>query len=220
MKVLISGSSQGIGLKVAKYFLEKGFKVVGLDLKEANIKDVNYTHYICDIKEEKSLPSLDGINIIFANAGMQNSSDDIDNNLKGTINVVEKYIENNDALSSIVFNASASAVTGSEFPKYAASKAGILGYMKNVAIRLAKKKVTVNAISLGGVNTNSNKAVMEDKNLWNQIMEVTPMKKWMDEEEVAKWIYFLSVENKSCSGQNILIDNGEHDLNDRFVWPN
>ena len=80
------------------------------------------------------------------------------------------------------------------------------------------KRVTVNAISLGGVKTSLNDSVMNDKDKFAKIMEVTPMKKWMDVDEVCDWVYFLTCKNKSASGQNILIDNGEHDLNDRFVW--
>jgi 3-oxoacyl-[acyl-carrier protein] reductase len=51
-------------------------------------------------------------------------------------------------------------------------------------------------------------------------MDVTPLKKWVSLEEAAEWVYFLTVINKSCSGQDVLIDNGEKDLNCTFVWPN
>ena len=218
MRVVVTGSSSGIGKAVAEMFLGKGHEVIGLDINESSIKDANYTHYVVDIKNKEALPEINNVEILFNNAGLQNSIDDIDNNLKGTINVTEKYINNNDALKSILFNASASSISGSEFPLYAASKAGVVGYMKNVAIRLAPKKVTVNAISLGGVNTSLNDSVMNDKEKFAKIMDVTPMKKWMDLDEVCDWVYFMTCKNKSASGQNILIDNGEHDLNDRFVW--
>ena len=134
----------------------------------------------------------------------------------GTINVTEKYI--NDDLVSILFNASASSITGSEFPLYVASKAGIVGYMKNLAIKLSSKQVTVNSISLGGVLTESNKKVMEDKDSWQKIMDVTPLKKWASLDEVAEWFYFLTVINKSSTGENFLVDNGEAKLNQHFVW--
>lgn len=218
MKVLITGTSRGIGLAVAKRFLDEGHEVIGLDLLPSSINHPYYQHYVCDIKKKNSLPNIEEINIIFNNAGLQNSKDDIDNNLKGTINVTEKY-GFQDTVKSILFNASASARSGYEYPEYAASKAGIVAYMKNVASRLAESLVTVNSISLGGVITESNAPVMEDEESWNKIMDVTPMKKWMTESEVADWVYFLTIVNKSMSGQDLLIDNGELDLNSTFVWP-
>ena len=218
MKVLISGSSSGIGRKVAIFFIDKGFEVIGLDLLPSTINHKSYIHYQIDIKNSGDLPDIDNINILINNAGLQNSSDDIDNNLKGTINVCEKYAFE-DSIKSVLFNASASARTGQEYPLYVASKAGLVGYMKNLALRLASKGIIVNSISLGGVLTSSNDPVIQDEKLWGKIMEVTPLKKWMSEEEVAEWVYFLTVINKSMSGQDLLIDNGETDLNNRFIWP-
>ena len=218
-KILISGTSRGIGKAVANRFLENGYEVYGLDLLDSSINHPNYHHYICDISKIETLPDILDINYLFNNAGKQNSVDDISNNLKGTINVTNQYGFGNKSLKAILFNCSSSAHTGFEFDEYSASKGGLLTYMKNVASRLAKDKVLVNSISLGGVLTESNKPVMEDKKLWKEIMESTPLKKWMSEDEVCDWVYFLLIKNKSMSGQDILIDNGEKDLNCTFKWP-
>lgn len=217
MRVLITGSSKGIGQAIAKRFLKEGHEVIGLDLLPASIKDKNYTHYISDVSKKKNLPSLEGIEIIINNAGKQNDHD-IENNLVGAMNVTEKYAFQEN-IKSVLFNASASAHSGFEFPEYVASKAGLIGYMKNVASRLAPLGATANSISLGGVLTDSNAPVLENEKCWNQIMEATPLKKWATLEEVCDWIYFLTVINKSASGQDILIDNGEYNLNSTFVWP-
>lgn len=218
MKVLISGTSRGIGLEVAKKFLNNGHEVYGLDLNQSAIQDPKYHHFVCDIKNKDSLPNIDKINILFNNAGLQNCEDDIENNLKGTINVTEKY-GFQPSIKSILFNASASNQSGSEFPYYVASKAGIVGYMKHVALELASKDVTVNSISLGGVIDELNNPIINNKDLWEKVMDRTPMKKWMKLEEVAEWVYFLTVVNKSMSGEDLLIDNGEFKLNSSFVWP-
>ncbi len=218
MKILISGSSNGIGLAAAKKYLELGHEVYGLDLEKSNISAPNYYHFICDIRKKDTLPNIENVDILVNNAGLQNSENDIENNLVGTINVTEKYGLNNKNIKSILFNASASSISGQEFPLYVASKAGVVGYMRNVAIKLAPQKVTVNAISFGGVLTESNEPVIENTIKWNEIMDVTPFKKWMTLDETSDWIIFLTLTNKSMSGQNILVDNGENDLNPTFVW--
>ena len=217
MNILITGCAQGIGLAVAKKFLNEGHEVYGLDISSSEYSHPNFHLYQADIREESSYPELPPMDAVFHNAGIQNK-DDIQTNLIGTIHVNEKF-GMAPGVKAILFNASASARSGKEFPEYAASKAGVVGYMKNVATRLAPKGVTVNAISLGGVITKSNESVMSDPVLWSRIMNVTPMKKWMSEEEVAEWVYFLLTVNRSMSGQDILIDNGENDLSDNFVWP-
>ena len=217
MRVLVTGSSKGIGEAVAERFLKEGHEVIGFDLLPSSINNKNYTHYVCDVSKKKNLPSLEGINIIINNAGKQNDHD-IENNLIGAMNVTEKYAFQ-DEIKAVLFNASASAHSGFEFPEYVASKAGLLGYMKNVASRLAPLGATANSISLGGVLTDSNAPVMENAKCWNEIMDATPLKKWATLEEVCDWVYFLTMINKSASGQDVLIDNGEYNLNSTFVWP-
>ena len=217
MKVLITGTAKGIGQAVANRFLSLGHEVIGIDLLPSTINHPNYTHYIADVSKKKSLPYIKDVEIIFNNAGKQNDHD-IANNLVGSMNVTEKYAFQ-DKIKAVLFNASASARSGFEFPEYVASKAGLVGYMKNVAVRLADYGATANSISLGGVLTDSNAPVMEDEESWNEIMNATPLKKWATLSEVSEWVYFLTVINKSASGQDILIDNGEFNLNSTFVWP-
>ncbi len=218
MNVIVTGASGGIGRAVCARFLALGHDVYGIDLAPAALAHPAYRHTQTDIRDG-ALPDVADAAILFNNAGTQRGADDIGTNLKGTIRVTEKYIRDNPALRSVLFNASASAVTGQEFPEYAASKAGVVGYMKNTAIRLAPRGATCNAISLGGVLTPLNAPVTGDPALWERIMRVTPLKKWMTPEEVADWVIFLTLTNRSMSGQNLLVDNGERDLNDTFVWP-
>lgn len=219
MKVLITGTARGIGQAAARKYLALGHEVHGIDINPATIDHPRYRHYIADVRQEETLPDIDNVEILFSNAGVQQGEDDIATNLVGAIHVTEKYIAHNPALKSILFNASASSVSGQEFPRYVAGKAGLVGYMRNVAIRVAPMGVTCNAISLGGVLTDSNDAVMGDPEMWQAIMDVTPMKKWTTLDEVCEWVAFLTLTNRSMSGQNLLIDNGEKDLNPTFVWP-
>lgn len=214
MKVVVTGSAQGIGKGIAELFLQKGHSVVGIDRQEASVEHENYTHIRCDVRGE--LPEISDVEILVNNAGTQNEAD-IDINLKALIRVTEKYGVQ-PAIKSVLSIGSASGHTGSEFPEYCASKGGVIAYTKNVALRIAGYGATCNSLDPGGVLTSLNDCVVNDPVLWDQIMEQTPLKRWASVEEIAAWAYFLTVENRFCTGQSIVVDGGES-INSKFVWP-
>ena len=215
MKILITGTYQGIGNAIANLFLENGHTVIGIDRMDASINHKNYTHYITDIRDYDSLPEINDINILINNAGTQNEAD-IDVNLKALIHITEKYgIQPN--IKSILNIGSASGHTGSEFPEYCASKGGVIAYTKNVAMRVAQFNATCNSLDPGGVLTPLNECVIKDEFLWSQIMDETPLRRWATTTEIAEWAYFLTVTNTFCTGQSIVVDGGES-IKRKFVW--
>lgn len=215
MKVLITGTSEGIGKAIAIKFINEGHEVIGIDCNESSINSDSYTHIKADICD-KNLPEISDVEILVNNAGVQNTGKDIDINLKGTISITEKYAIQ-PKIKSVVFIASASATTGAEFPEYVASKGGVVAYMKNVALRIAKYGATSNSISAGGVITKLNEHIINDPNLWKQVLNETLLNKWATAEEIADYAYFISINNKSMTGQDIFIDNGEA-LKSNFIW--
>lgn len=215
MKVLITGTTQGIGKSIAELFLEKGHNVIGIDRLEKSINHPNYIHYVCDIRDYGNLPEIEDVNILINNAGTQNEAD-IDINLKALIHITEKYGVQKE-IKSILNIGSASAHTGAEFPEYCASKGGVISYTKNVALRVASFNATCNSLDPGGVLTELNNCVINNPILWKQIMDETPLKRWATTDEISKWAYFLTIENTFCTGQNIIVDGGES-INFRFIW--
>lgn len=217
MKVLITGTSQGIGKAIAELFLEKGHEVIGIDRHDKSIENTSYSHFVCDVRDYENLPEIEDVEILINNAGTQNE-DDIDINLKALIHISEKY-GYQEKIKSVLNIGSASAHTGSEFPEYCASKGGVVAYTKNLALRVASFGATCNSLDLGGVLTPLNDCVVNDPELWAQIMDETPLKKWATVGEIAEWAYFLTVTNTFCTGQSIVVDGGES-IKHNFIWKN
>ena len=217
MKVLITGTSQGIGKAIAELFLEKGHNVIGIDRADKNIENDLYNHFVCDVRDYENLPEVEDVEILINNAGTQNEAD-IDINLKALIHISERYGVQ-EKIKSVLNIGSASAHTGSEFPEYCASKGGVLAYTKNLALRIATFGATCNSLDPGGVLTPLNDCVVNDPELWEQIMDETPLKKWATPEEIAEWAYFLTVTNTFCTGQSIIVDGGESIIHN-FIWKN
>lgn len=220
MKILITGTAAGIGHEVARKFLDMGHSVEGIDvlpIYSSLSHEPSYTHHIANIAHPYDLPDIDHVEVLVNCAGVFGTGMDIDVNLKGLMNVTEKYALGNESIKAVINLGAASSHTGTEYPEYIASKGGVTSYTKWVAKEIAKYGATCNCLSFGGVHTEINNPVTEDAELWRQVMELTPLKKWTDPRECADWIYFLATVNKSCSGQDIVIDNLES-LNGVFVW--
>ncbi len=214
MNVVVSGAASGIGRAIAEKFLQAGHRVCGLDLNESAITHPAYRHFVCDIRGE--LPDLPETEILINSAGTLEERDAIDVNLTGTIRFTEHFLPC-EKLRSVLFIASASARNGAEFPRYVASKAGIVGYMNTLALSAAGRGITVNSISPGGVITPANRHILEDERLYRAVLDETLLGKWCEAEEIAELAYFLTVVNRSMTGEDLLIDNGEM-LKSNFIW--
>ena len=215
MNIFVTGSSRGIGLAIAERFLREGHRVFGFDREGSALSHDRYRHFVFDIRDG-AWPELPGPEILINNAGTLEESDAIDVNLKGTIRFTERFIDA-PSLHSVLFIASASARNGAEFPLYVAAKAGVVGYMKNRALYLAGRGVTCNSISPGGVVTPANRHILEDAKLYAAVRAETLLGKWAAPEEIADLAWYLTAVNRSITGEDILIDNGEM-LKSNFIW--
>jgi len=89
---------------------------------------------------------------------------------------------------------------------YATSKAGIIGMTKALAKELASKRVTVNAVAPGFIETSMLAGVPE--NIRARILEQIPMRRFGNPEEVAKAVSFLASEDASYITGHVLNVNG------------
>jgi NAD(P)-dependent dehydrogenase (short-subunit alcohol dehydrogenase family) len=92
---------------------------------------------------------------------------------------------------------------------YAASKAGLLGFTKALALELAPEKITVNGISPGPFGTEMNKPIMENPEANQQFVSKIPLGRWGKVEEIGQLAVYLSSEDAGfITGTDIMIDGG------------
>jgi len=92
---------------------------------------------------------------------------------------------------------------------YAASKFGLLGFTKALALELASEKITVNGISPGPFATEMNTPILQNPELNQQFIANIPLGRWGKVEEVGNLAAYLCSEDAGfITGTDILIDGG------------
>jgi NAD(P)-dependent dehydrogenase (short-subunit alcohol dehydrogenase family) len=92
---------------------------------------------------------------------------------------------------------------------YCASKAGLLGFTKALALELAPESITVNGVSPGPCATEMNLPILNNPELNQQFVSRIPVGRWGGMEEIAKCVlYICSPESGFLTGTDIVIDGG------------
>jgi len=92
---------------------------------------------------------------------------------------------------------------------YSATKAGMYGFSKALALEVAKKGITVNTVSPGYVGTDMVMAIREE--IRNQIIDQVPMKRLGEPNEIAGAVAYLASDDaRYITGANIAINGGLH----------
>ena len=136
----------------------------------------------------------------------------INTNLNSVFNVTRHVIDGmcDRGFGRIVNISSVNATKGAfGQTNYAAAKAGILGFTKSLALEVAKKGITVNAVSPGFIDTDMTRAVRED--LREQTLALIPAGRAGTPEDVANAVLFLVSEGSSyVTGTNMAVNGGVH----------
>lgn len=217
-KVLITGTSCGVGRAAAIKFLDEGYEVVGLDWKESTIVHSHYKHYQCDVGNKEELPYVKGITYLVNNAGIVTpKADAIRVNQIGYINILETYGQDL-ALKSIVNVGSTASIKGYDNLQYCSSQGARDAITKWAANNYGKdsRHVIVNGLNLDGIvaadpekgiqGTSLEPELYAHPELMEEIANLSILKKLATVEEIAEWIFFLLVKNTVMTGQIINID--------------
>ena len=233
-KILVTGASGGIGKSLVNKFislngnvLATGTKIEKLDNLKKEFPGIEILKF--DLSEHKKIDQfiddvfnkLSGIDIVVNNAGinMDNLSlrmkDEewksvIDINLTSTYYLcktsIKKMLKNK--FGRIINITSIVGHTGNiGQSNYAASKAGIIGMSKSLAIEYAKKNITINCVSPGFIKTDMTEKISE--NVKNVLISKIPMSKLGTGEDVANTVAFLSSDEASyITGETIHVNGG------------
>ena len=233
-KILITGATGGIGNALVEKFTSLGGNVLAtgtknekLDLLKKNFPKIKILKF--DISEhdqieqfvEKANSSLSGLDILINNAGinMDNLSlrmkyDEwkkvIDINLGSTFLLckygIKKMLKNK--YGRVINITSIVGHTGNlGQSNYAASKAGIIGMTKSLAIEYAKKNITLNCVSPGFIQTKMTDNIAE--NIKEILISKIPMAKLGTGNDVANTVAFLSSDAASyITGETIHVNGG------------
>ena len=217
-RVLITGTSCGVGRAAAIKFLDEGYEVVGLDWKESTIVHSHYKHYQCDVGNKEELPYVKGITYLVNNAGIVTpKADAIRVNQIGYINILETYGQDL-TLKSIVNVGSTASIKGYDNLQYCSSQGARDAITKWAANNYGKdsRHVIVNGLNLDGIvaadpekgiqGTSLEPELYAHPELMEEIANLSILKKLATVEEIAEWIFFLLVKNTVMTGQIINID--------------
>ena len=233
-KILITGATGGIGEELVKKFtslngnvLATGTKNEKLDVLKKNFPSINVLKF--DISDHSKIEEfienvssqLSGLDILINNAGinMDNLSlrmkDDewkkvIDVNLGSTFllckHAVKKMLKNK--YGRIVNITSVVGHTGNlGQANYSASKAGIIGMSKSLAIEYARKNITVNCVSPGFIKSRMTDNIVESVKA--VLTSRIPMSRLGSGEDVSNTVAFLSSDAASyITGETIHVNGG------------
>ena len=224
--VLVTGASSGIGRAQALTFLENGYRVYGVD-KGENPGFLNELRFFkMDLTDDLAplFTSLPEVDILCNTAGIlddyrplhETGDEDWEQifalNLTATMKITRFYLQKMlEKKSGIIINmcSIASFLAGGGGAAYTASKHALAGLTKQIALDYADQNIQVFGLAPGAVKTAMTAADFEPDGLADWVAEETPIKRWLDPQEVADVSLFLaSGKATAMQGEIIKIDGG------------
>ena len=233
-KILITGATGGIGNDIVKKFVSLGGTVFGSGTKDEKLENLkknfpNIKTKKFDISDHSKIENfieevsseLGGLDILINNAGINKDNlslrmkeDEwkmvIDINLTSTFllskNAIKKMIKNKfGRIVNITSVVGHSGNIGQS--NYSASKAGIIGMSKSLAMEYAKKNITINCVSPGFIVSDMTTNIADKIKLY--LTSRIPMGKLGSGEDVSNCVAFLSSDQAAyVTGETIHVNGG------------
>jgi len=225
-RILVTGTSRGIGQFLAGHFLERGDVVVGCSRQEATIEHSRYHHMQADITIEKDVKGLFSfireqlgcLDVLINNAGIaamnavalmpiSSAKRIIETNFLGPFlcsQFAVRLLRKSPAPRIVNITSVAVPLRLEGEAAYAASKSAIEIFTRILAKEVAPFAITCNAVGPGPVKTDLTRGLPEKK--IKALLERQAIKKMVEPEDVANVIdFFLSPASKMVTGQVIYL---------------
>lgn len=231
--VFITGVSRGIGLEIAKCFLNDGYFVIGTSRSNFNLGEAldsdHCLHIPLDvtdrdqvkncmeqIKTQEKIP-----NVLINNAGItkdqlflrmkdEDWDEVINSNLTGVFNITKLFIKSmvKDRSGKIINISSVAGLMGNPGQvNYSSSKAGLGGFTRSLAKEVAARNITVNCIAPGFIETDMTNHFKSDE--LDNILKTIPANKMGNPQDIANLALFLASSSSDyITGQTISVDGG------------
>ena len=234
-KIFITGASGGIGSAICKKFVDKNYILILTSSSENNISKLkdqygdDHFYYKIDLSNSNNVQNcLDeisknhkDISIIVNNAGKTHDNlifrmkydqwnEVLQTNLNSNYQIIKSLLPNmlSNKYGKIIGISSIVGSTGNPGQaNYVASKSGLVGLYKSIALEVAKRNINVNIISPGFITTSMTDNLNEEQK--KQYLSRIPMMRFGNPIDVANLVYFLTSEDSSyITGQNFHINGG------------
>ncbi len=234
---VVTGGNSGIGYATAKRFKESGATVAisgrSKERVEKASQELGTKGYVADVSDLQAIDNLvlsvkenlGKVDILFVNAGIfkptpvgEITEELFDHqmgiNFKGAVFTIEKFLPILNDGASIINLSSVNAYTGMpNTAVYAASKAAMNSYTRTASTELAPRKIRVNSVNPGPVNTPIfGKTGMDEEQISGfaeAFQNRIPLKRFGTPEDIAKLVTFLASDDASfITGAEYNIDGG------------
>ncbi len=233
-KIIITGATGGIGGSLIKKFISLNGDVLGTGTKTEKLNILEKENSGLKVKKfdisnhskieefiENAFKELGGLDILVNNAGV--NMDNLSLRMKDEewkkvidVNLTSTFLLSKYAIKKMLKNkfgriVNITSIVGHSGnlgqSNYSASKAGIIGMSKSLAIEYAKKNITVNCVSPGFIVSDMTNNLPEK--VKDQLTSRIPMARLGNGDDVSNCVAFLSSETTSyVTGETIHVNGG------------